>query len=127
MASLDKHILFKKPDGTIMTMTFLEDGRREGEADDDFIKREVDKLLAERPSFANYQRFEISRSDLRSAIDKTPQKSKRYLKCDVTGKLSHDETIKTQMDLRSDRIGSAREKLKVLGLTNSELDTIVGK
>ena len=127
MSSLDKHVVLRRPDGSFITMTFISEGRQQGETDAQFIEREYNKLITERPSFAMFQRFDMMRADIKSAIDKTPQKSKRYLRCDATGKLSHDPTIKTPMDLRAERISSARIKLKVLGLTDSELDTVVGK
>ena len=128
MATLNKVVVFRKPDDSIIKVYFIDSAIHDGMDEDEFIDYEVGRIISNNPIYATYTRFDITKSELNSISSGV---EKRSILCDSKGLLYIDPDYKSKAELNVISLAkedSLRQKLKTgQTLTDEDVDILLGK
>jgi len=118
---LDKVIVWKNPDDSVMVTYLYKNGHKLGETDKDYIDREVAKLLKEqKETFIGKPYLIQNLSDLPDASQK------RKWRIDVNNKIKVDANVKTEKELFDEMQSLIKGKLTSgESLTSDEAEWMV--
>lgn len=116
--TLDKRIVWRKPDGSFLVTTLCDSGQRKGEVDEDYILRTISSLRL------TDEYFVIDKSEFTQLLSGIPDADKRKVRCGSDGKLYYDATIKTQRQSDLEKAISIKTKLNSIGFSDDEIKLI---
>ena len=125
--TLDKVKIFKTESGKPEIITFLRTGMLEGETEEDFMVREINKLKQLKPAYKTLPIFEMTKNDVKNVINSHPKGHKRRLEITGGGTLKVKPSIQLQEEINEERETKAKGNLKNLGLDDEDIETIMGK
>lgn len=123
---LDKVVIFVKPNSTVITMYLIQEGMKKNETKQEFVQRQIDKLISARPGIASLPMFIKDRSEVENAFSNSILKEKRALRCGVGGNLYVDQNHVNQDDAVRVIRNSLKLKLKTsLELSDDEIRLLI--
>lgn len=117
-----KIIIWRKIDGTVFEQCPVISSKNPSQTEDEFLDNLIEKTRKRIPEFNDYTAFKFDKAEFYSKLGPNPNIDKARMS--VSGNVTTDPSIKTPEEIRIDKVNNVRTKLKSLGLTDDELDTI---